>query len=124
MDRYNDVCLVLDGVDYDCTTESYGQDHGIFIIWDLPKRMVKNIKIDFRSNDYPDYAQIGDIKIFYYTMTDEEQFIYDVRQVYLPTLPLIESLDEKQLWIKERVFIYHLVSKEIYCSFLSREHAR
>ena len=112
---------MLDGVDYDCTTENNGQDHGPFIIWELPKRMVKNIKIDFRSND--GHAQIGDIKIFYFTMTDEEEFIYDVKQVYLPTLPLIESLDEKQLWIKERVFIHHLVSKEIYCSFLSREHA-
>ena len=106
--RYNDVCLVLDGEDYECTTKSSGQD-GRVIRWKVPKRLVKVIKIDFRSNDYHDYAQIGDLKIYFYNInTAEEQFLYDVEKAYSPTLPVIGSFAEKQLWIKERVANYVL----------------
>ena len=48
--RYNNTCLVLDGIDYDCTIQNNGQNGGPYIIWEVPKRFVKNIKVDFRSD--------------------------------------------------------------------------
>ena len=98
---------MLDGEDYDCTTKSEGQDSGPVIRWDMPKRMVKTVRVDFRSGDP---AQIGDLKIYWYKIdTAEGQFMYDVEQTYKPTLPVIGSFDEKPLWIKARA------AQSLYC---------
>jgi len=96
-DRYNDVCLVLDGEDYECTTKNSGQS-GLVIKWTMPKRLVKVVKIDFRSSQP---AQIGNLKIYYYEIeTVEQKFLYDMEQAYQPSLPVVASFNEKQLWIE------------------------
>ena len=95
--RYNDVCLVLDGKDYECTTKASGQS-GRVIKWKMPKRLVKVIKIDFRGSLA---AQIGNLKIYYYEIdTVEQKYLYDMEQAYQPSLPVIASFNEKQLWIE------------------------
>lgn len=59
--------------------------------------MVKKVTVDFRSNDP---AAISDLKIYYYNTTTEN--------AYIPTLPVIGTFEEKQLWIKERVSLLKL----------------
>ena len=96
-DRYNDVCLVLDGEEYECTTKNSGQS-GLVIKWKMPKRLVKVVKIDFRGSQP---AQIANLKIYYYEIeTVEQKFLYDMEQAYQPSLPVIASFNEKQVWIE------------------------
>ena len=95
--RYNEVCLVLDGEDYDCTTKKSGQG-GLVIKWKMPTRLVKVMKIDFRDSEP---AQIANLKIHYYEIdTVEQKYLYDMAQAYQPSLPVIASFNEKQLWIE------------------------
>lgn len=91
---------MLDGVDHDCTVQNNGQDEGPSLTWQVTKRLVRSVRIEFRSSD--GHAQIGDLKIYYSTKQPESQFQYAVQQLYHPTLPVIASFEEKQLWLKER----------------------
>ena len=60
--------------------------------------MVKTVRIDFRSGEA---AQISDLNIYYYKIeTAEQTYFYDMEQAYTPTLPVIGSFSEKQLWIE------------------------
>merc|ERR1711957_460879 len=95
--RYEDVCLVLDGEDYDCTILPEGQNKGRVIKWEMPKRMVKTVKVDFRDNK--EEAGIADLKIFWFKST-ADQFWYDVGHTYISSLPVIASMEEKQIWLK------------------------
>ena len=86
--RYNKVCLVLDEVDVDCTTQPNGRDNSHYIIWSVPKIKTRKIRIDFRDKEH---AQIADIKIHYYAIEDEEQqFLYDLDEMYRPSLSRVE----------------------------------
>ena len=88
---------MLDGEEYECTTKNSGQS-GLVIKWKMPKRLVKVVKIDFRGSQP---AQIANLKIYYYEIeTVEQKFLYDMEQAYQPSLPVIASFNEKQVWIE------------------------
>ena len=95
--RYDNVCLVLDGVDFLCLDYKSHSSRST-IVWNTGRVTVGQVRIDFRNNAV---AMISELKIIHWNIeNDYDEFKYQVQAQYHPTLPVIGSFDEKLIWIK------------------------